>query len=555
MRRRITVIAMAVALLSGCAGLPTETEVQRASEAADDGDLITYQPAPPAPGAEPLEIAAGYLDAMLAYPVSSATASAYLSREAADGWAAGDGVRIYRAPTMRVREVDEDLTLIDLTVQQTGTLDRTGHFQQAAGEVTTTLELVRDEGEWRIDNPPPGLAISRGYFETYYQSFDVQQFDVGGEELVADPVHLQVGERLATSLMAALVTGGPPRVAGETRTYVPGPDVWNPAVTVSGGRATVQFDVSLTTLDVEVRRRLSAQVVRTLGQVPDVEVVRIVGSDGPLVAGGTADQPVTAWARFDAAPAVGQVSAVTENGVVTLTSGTPSQVPDLPEELASTAQLVATRPGAVAVLGADGVVRVVGEPLEQVQVSDQVVGLAWDTLDRLWVSDRPGGLLRVRLVSEAGTVQVPVTGGLAGVTSFSLDPSGTRYAVTREAGDVLAGVVVDGDAPALQAATPIAPDVVSPAGVVWLGVSRIAVVGDGETGRQVYRASIDGSPSDASAGTAPRLPNVAITAVAAGSGDVPDLYVTDDRSRLWYLPSGGSWRLLGVAARGLTGGR
>lgn len=164
----------------------------------------------------------------------------------------------------------------------------------------------------------------------------------------------------------------------------------------------------------------------------------------------------------------------------------------------------------------------------------------------------------MRLLTGAGVETVSIAAGLDRVTAFALEPGGTRYAVTRGSGDVLAGAVTvatDGAVPQLAAPVRIAPDVVNPAGVVWLGATRVAVVGDGETGRQVYRASIDGSPSDASAGTAPRLPNVAITALAAGTGDDPDLYVTDDRSRLWYLPAGGAWRLLGVTARGLTSGR
>lgn len=557
--KRLVTLLVAVVTLSACAGLPTSTDVERASDATTEGDLITYQPAPPAPGAEPEEVVAGFLDAMLAYPVSSGTASAYLSSDAAADWAAGDGVRIYRSPSIRVGEVGETLALVDLELQESGRLDRNGHFIASDGPSSVALQLVRDAGEWRISNPPPGLAITRGYFETYYEARDVFLFDVEGDELVADPVHLQAGDRLATSLTAALVAGSRPRVAGETRTYVPDASDWKPAVTVAEGRATVEFDTSLTTLDLEVRRRLSAQVVRTLGQVPDVEVVRIVGSDGPLVAGGTADQPVTAWARFDPPPPTGRPGAVVDDVVSTLAGGVATPVEGLPDDVAATAILVATRPGAWAAVGVDGVVRVVDAAGERVEQVVDPVSLSWDVDGRLWLVDRPQGVLRVRLVSGSGVVAVPTDATLTGVTAFALDPGGTRYAVTRGAGDVLAGAVTGaGDrdtVPRLSAPAQIAPDVANPAGVVWIGASRIAVVGDGETGRQVYRASIDGSPSDGSAGTAPRLPNVAIASVAAGVGDDPDLYVTDDRSRLWYLPAGGAWRLLGVTARGLTSGR
>ncbi len=559
MKRLVTpFLAVLVLVLPGCAGLPTSTDVERASDAAAESDLITYQPAPPAPGAEPDEIVAGFLDAMLAYPVSSGTASAYLSDAAAADWAAGDGVRIYRSPSIRVQEVSDEAAVVDLEVQESGSLDRDGHFVASDGPSSVTLELVRDAGEWRISNPPPGLAITRGYFETYYRALDVFLFDVEGDELVADPVHLQVGDRLATSLTAALVAGSVPRVAGETRTYVPGPSEWKPAVTVAGGRATVEFDTSLTTLDVEVRRRLSAQVVRTLGQVPEVEVVRIVGSDGPLVAGGTADQPVTAWARFDPTPATGRPGAVVDDVVSTLSGGVATPVEGLSEDVVASASLVATRPGAWAAVAEDGVLRVVDADGERVEQTSGIVSISWDVEGRLWVADRPQGPLRVRLMTGSTIAEVTIAARLDRVTAFALEPGGTRYAVSREAGDVLAGAVTvaaDGAGPQLAAPVRIAPDVVNPAGVVWLGASRVAVVGDGETGRQVYRASIDGSPSDAAAGTAPRLPNVAITAVAAGAGDDPDLYVTDDRARLWYLPAGGAWRLLGISARGLTSGR
>ncbi len=557
MKRLLTGAVASVLLASGCATLPSSGDVHRASDVVEQSDLITYQPAPPAPGADPEEIVSGFLDAMLAYPVSSATANAYLTTEAADDWAAGDGVTIYRTSDMVMGPVGGSGTTADLTLQQTGVLDRTGHFQASAGPVTHRLELVQEKGEWRIANPPGGLAITRGYFESYYRTYDVYAFDMAGEELIADPVHLQVGDRLATSLMSALVAGVEPRVAGETRTYVPPAPQWSPAVTLDGSRATVEFEVSLTTLDVEVRRRLSAQIVRTLAQVPGVESVRIVGTDGPLVAGGVADQPITAWARFDAAPPIGRAGAVVADQLVTLALGSAT-----PTELGTDgdpdAVLVAVGAGVWAAVAPDGTVRSTNGAGTRFDSSVAPIGLAWDNAGRLWVADRPGGRLRVRVLAENATVQVEVPDELASATSFALDPSGGRYAVTLATGQARVGVVSEADdvaAPRLEASSQVAPDVANPGQVVWLDLTRLAVVGDGETGRQVYRAHIDGSPSDASAGTAPRLPNVTITAVAAGQGDDPDLYVTDSRERLWYLPAGGSWRLMGVVGTGLTSGR
>ncbi len=568
-RVRGAALGLAVALvLGGCAGLPGSGPVVRADDVAPGVEVVTYEPAPPAEGASPEQIAEGFLDAMLAYPVSTAVASEYLTPDAADDWTSSDGVRVYRSPEVTVQQVGDASAQVALQAEESGGLDATGRYRPPVGSLDLTLELEQVDGEWRVATPPSGMLITQSYFETYYEPYDVFFFNLRGEQLLADPVHVPVGDQLATALMASLAAGPPAGLAGEARTYLPPLDQWRPAVTLGpDGVAEIDFDIDVSSLDLEVRRRLSAQVVRTLAQVPGVDSVRIVGTEGPLVVGDTPVQPTTAWRRFDAPAPEGRPGAIVDGRVVTLIEDEVAAVPDLPEDLAADAVLVAVAQGSAAVVTSTGLLRMVLDDGTEVRDTvSSVVGLAWDSAGQLWVADAPDGALRVRILTAAGTTTVETSAVGAGVVSFALDASGRQYAVVGTDGQVRVGDidrgpvdegVVEGGAavPALRPASRVAPDVPGPRTVVWSGPTEVAVLGFDETGGQVYRARADGSPSDGDAGTRPVLPNLVIDGLAVGPGTAPAIYVTDDRRRLWYLPRGGAWRALDVTASGLSSGR
>lgn len=559
------VLALVVGLvLSGCAGLPGSGPVVRADDVVPSLDVVTYEPAPPAEGAGPEEIVAGFLDAMLAYPVSTAVASQYLTPDAVDSWASSDGVRIYRSPQISLRQVDDATARVDLGLDETGALDATGRYRSPLGAGPVDVGLEQVDGEWRIAAPPPGMLVTQTYFDTYYDVFDVYSFDLLGERLLADPVHVPVGDQLATALMGSLAAGPPPALAGEARTYLPPPEQWRPAVTVGAqGVAEIELDLKVSALEIDVRRRLSAQVVRTLAQVPGVEGIRILGTDGPLVVGDTPVQPTTAWRRFDPATPEGRPAAVSDGQVVTIVGDDVTPLPDQPEDLATDVVRLAVGQRGVATVTSAGVLRVALRDGSEVRdVAESVIGLAWDPTGQLWVADAPGGALRVRTVSAGGVQPVDTdpletsSGDAGAVVSFALDAGGRRYAVVRAGGPVLVGAVDrNGPVTVLRGGSPVAPDVPSPAAVAWTGPTEVAVLGTDGSGGQVYRAPIDGSPSDGFSGRPPVLPTLVVDGLAAGPGADPGLYVTDDQRRLWYLPPGGAWRVLDLTAAVLSSGR
>ena len=178
----------------------------------------------------------------------------------------------------------------------------------------------------------------------------------------------------------------------------------------------------------------------------------------------------------------------------------------------------------------------------------------------LWLVDRVGGSTRVRLVRDDIITALPI-GSLAGlnVSTFSLSPGGSRYAVTAD-GDVYVGMIQRSDKNQILRLTepqPLAVDAATPTSAVWAsrhpaGLSSAAAR---SAGRSSY-IRIDSSAGDGGAGGGALLPDVGADILVLGAGDPPTRYATDTKHRVWYLPPDGTWHVVKSAeVTGLTYGR
>lgn len=302
-KRAVASIAVAV-VLAGCAGIPSSGPVERvADESGPDQSTVRYAPVGPSRGASPQQIVRGYLDAMLAYPVSTGTAALYLTPAAAKEWRSSEGVAVYTQPEVDLSgtatlDAGRESVLVDLRTSPVARLDRQGHFRTGGDGKPRTYVLQKVKGQWRISNPQDGVMVTRTFYDDYFRPFALYFFDAPGERLVPDLVHLAVGEQLPTALVTALARG-PGRTPGTSRTFVPAATTLRPSVTVGDEDvADVEFSASLAKLSTGERERLAAQIVWTLRSVPALLGVRIFGGTPVLSARGDRVHPVESWGGF-----------------------------------------------------------------------------------------------------------------------------------------------------------------------------------------------------------------------------------------------------------------
>ncbi len=559
--RRVLVAAAVTTVLAGCAGIPSSGPVERV---ADDGGLdqstVRYAPVGPPRGASPQQIVRGYLDAMLAYPVSTGTAALYLTPDAAKEWRSSEGVTVYSRPRVTLPEGDEgsgpNAVSVELRTDEVARLDRQGHFTRSANDPMRTYRLERIDGQLRIANPQSGVMVTRTYYDDYFRPFSLYFFDASGERLVPDLVHLAVGEQLPTGLVSALARG-PGRTPGTFRTYVPGAGSLRPSVTVGDeGVADVEFSASLAKLSAAARDRLAAQIVWTLRSVPGLSGLRISGGDTAILSSrGDRVHPVDSWGGFGPPAAKNHTYALVDDKLVEIDDATVKPVPGAWGRDAG---------GAVGAAVSDDSVAAVLAGRDQVRVTDRAgrnafeingtgfVAPWWDFDDRLWLIDRPGGSSRVRVVEDRRIRGLSI-GGLRRLTvrSFALSPDGARYAVAAGDGSgpalYVGPVRRDRDDRLTSLGTPrrLSIGVADPHSVDWVSTTRLGFLGASDAGVQLYDVGLDGTDLlGGDTGGGPLLPDIDAIVLTGRTGEDSARWVLDARGRLWHRPPDGAWRLI-----------
>ena len=327
--RLICAILAPLLLVAGCAGIPTSGPIQQGPEVQDGaGDqVIRVIVRPPAPDMTPTQIVSGFIEASASFEDNHAVARQYLTPRAAASWDPSAGTRVYDGvPTLAPRGPAE----LGMTATQAGTISADGHFQvsRPGRLLTESFILEFTDGQWRIDNPPPGLLLARSDIDRAFRSYDVYFLNPDFTTLVPDPRLIPAdGPGLATSLIQALAAGPTDWLAPAVRTALPdGTSLAVNAVPVEEGVAVVDLDPAVRLVDDATRRALSAQIVWTLRQVPSVLAVDLrAGGQSLPVPGAVNPQPDNAWPSYDpnAMPATAQPYVVRTGRVVELNGPAP----------------------------------------------------------------------------------------------------------------------------------------------------------------------------------------------------------------------------------------
>lgn len=565
---KLLVAVLGLIVLMGCAGIPNSGPVTRVNaERGTDQSTVRYSPTGPAKNATPQEIVSGYLDAMLAYPVTTGTAASFLTPEAARGWKPAAGVEVYTEPQVsspvvkgNAGNIDKPAVDVHLDVVEDARLDSHNRFERLNARKQFAFRLNQTKGQWRITNPQSGFLVNRKFFDDYYRPLNAYFFDRPGKRLVADPIYLPVGDQLSTALVSSLLLG-PSDLLGKTaRTYAPTGTRLRTSVPLrADGLAEVQFGDDLGALSDGAQQRLSAQIIWTLRQVEEVTGVRITGGDNVLYPGNRGIQSIDSWADFGPKFGDGRFYGVQKGRIVELSGRDVSAVDGPWGKDARQAVDIAVDSGRLAVV-AGGRNRLTIGSFASNKVSNfsgkKFLRPIWDDAGSVWALDIQGSDTRLRIFEAKRFRQIPI-GVLAKfrVESFALSPDGARYAFIADvagtsqvyAGSVLRdakdAVVSLGKPVLLQ---PNGTNFTSPRSLSWSSATTVTFLADDAVvGTQIFDSRIDGSSSiGGTASSGALLPDVdAVRLVTTGDGE-PTHYVTDKTGHTWLLRPGGAWERL-----------
>ncbi|MDQ3628502.1 MAG: LpqB family beta-propeller domain-containing protein [Actinomycetota bacterium] len=299
--RAAGITVLAVMLLTGaCSEIPDSGPVVVVEQSPVEESLQgRYVPAAPTDGDSPANVVDDFLEAMQPIPVGTDVARQYLTRDAAESWDPSQATVVYESAIA----LEEAPGLVQTELVEVARLDEQGAYyprDQADERQSVRLRLEKQDGQWRIADLPDALYIDSSYFRTNYSSYSLFFFDLSGETLVPDPVHLPDGEQLGTRLVRSLLQGPTASAFQQLRTALPAPSSLEVAVPVA---AEAVAEVRLSGVQAPVpatqAEMLSAQLVWTLRQVPDLRGVRILVDDEPLDAGGAGEvQGLGQWDAY-----------------------------------------------------------------------------------------------------------------------------------------------------------------------------------------------------------------------------------------------------------------
>ena len=275
MNRRLIPLAIAACLaLAGCTSLPTSSAPAPFDVSAKDGSGIQFSAEGPSADADAATLVNDFLLACAAGPQDDyATARLFLSAASARSWQPETEILVYDTDTApSVTAGSETATQVDVTVAVLGvaSVDAFGVLTRVAtSTVSRTFTLVREEGQWRINNPENMVLMSRASFTASFSLANLYFPTAEGGDLVADP-RWYPSRRLASHLLAGLVEGPRQSLAPVTANAIPpGTTVPSQGLDVADGVARVELNAVMPSSE-SARTTLAWELVRTLTQVADV---------------------------------------------------------------------------------------------------------------------------------------------------------------------------------------------------------------------------------------------------------------------------------------------
>ncbi len=281
------VVLLAV-LVPGCATVPESSDVQ-VLRSVPAGPQVA-PPAGPTPGASPFRLVRDFIEATGTPANGHAAARAFLTRQAAASWDDDAGLTVIEdspdtPESGPVRGADSSSVVI--RAARIGTLAADGSFTSDGGLSSVVLDLVREDGEWRISNPPPGVLVESTAFQQNYVTVSAWFVEPTGGTLVPDMrwVPAQPDDTLAGRALDVLLAGPSEALADAVvSAFPPGARPRSNMLVGPDGRAVIDL-AGMEAVEAQQRRLAAAQIVSTLDGLVRRPPFQLLADGEPLVAG------------------------------------------------------------------------------------------------------------------------------------------------------------------------------------------------------------------------------------------------------------------------------
>lgn len=554
MRLRSSLLAvcalLAGTLLVSCASLPESStpEAIGTIDRAPANDNL----AAPAPGREPDLLLRDFFKASTDPSARHRAARQFLTPAASQGWDDGASTTIVEKIDVLPESRTQDHATYLIRANRVGQLQPGGVYQAQEGTLEARIGLSRSNGEWRIDDLPPGVIMDRPQFLNSYQRRSLYFLDPTGTATVPDPRWISADrEELTGELIGLLIDGPKPPLASGVRNLLGEKVSLRGPITKADGR-TESVGVGLGGIRIDLtgvenysataRQLLAAQIVWTLANA-EVSGPYVLLADGrPLD-----ENHPDGWTTVDVAALNPLASDDVDLGLHAVASGAlvavaDTQVTPAPGYFGTVSNLVS------AALSRDGnyvaAVADTGRPdVANALMVGSYDGGAFPVVDGTtitrpsWAPDDSAawavidGNRVVRAVRDAATGQVSLMDveadevtALGRITELRLSRDGVRAGLIVE-GKVYVAVLVpqQGGEFVLTAPTPVAIGLGSPALSLDWSTSETIVVARATPDTPVAMVSVDGSRLDT-------LPGRNLTApVSSVDASASIEFVTDAR--------------------------
>jgi hypothetical protein len=500
-------------------------------------------------------IVSGFLEASSTVEDDVSTARKYLTDSASARWRPDVSVTVYDHTAVRISAKSTDR--LQFTAPAEGTVDDQGVYLAAppGKQAVAEFDLVKVDGNWRIDDVPAGLFISKQDFDREYAGLDMYFLAGGGHSpvLVPDPIYLRRVTGLPTALMNALLAGPTRWLKPAVSTALPQRAALAAPVDVVSGVAYVRLTAASVPANSVARDTLLGQIVLTLTEDPDITAVEVTAGDRPVTLGGRgsvrlARSDVAIFQPADLRPP-GPSAYYLRDGVSYMVGPPGAQGPFEPStKLAE----IAVAPGGNLLAGIAKDRKTLwtapGDQPSHLTVrlkGDELRSASFDQDGNLWVLDgaSPDTVLR-RISAEGDSVAVALGGFVARqVLRLRVSSDGTRVAMvldTVEGSQVYLGLATGtGSDLAVGSLRRLGFPLQDPVDIGWADPDRLVVLAsERNAAPQPFALSMGGVVSD----VAPSLADISGLAVAPNQA----IIATTSKKVVYRLRPGGGWFRVGT---------